>query len=81
MIFAGAAAAQVVPHVHYHIIPRGTRPEIGARSWTMFGRGQRMDLDDDEAVTLASKMRSELKKVVQEAANLDPEDFQLLGKL
>jgi hypothetical protein len=38
----GAAAAQVVPHVHFHIIPRpGLTPELRNRSFTMFGRGQR----------------------------------------
>ncbi|CRK38409.1 hypothetical protein BN1708_020526, partial [Verticillium longisporum] len=47
----GAAAAQVVMHMHYHLIPR---PEIRAsgrfsESFTMFGRGKREELDDDEA--------------------------------
>ncbi|KAM0803920.1 HIT-like domain-containing protein [Usnea florida] len=38
----GARAAQVVPHVHFHIIPRvGDVPSVQARSWTVFGKGQR----------------------------------------
>ncbi|KAG5928147.1 hypothetical protein E4U42_001207 [Claviceps africana] len=58
----GAAAAQVVPHMHYHIIPR---PEIRARgrmreSFTMFGRGQREELDEDEAAALAARIRGEV---------------------
>ncbi|KAI0106512.1 HIT domain-containing protein [Nemania sp. FL0031] len=64
----GAAAAQVVNHVHYHLIPR---PEIRARgkfreSFTMFGRGQREDLDDDEAVALAAKLRTNIAAVLEE---------------
>ncbi|KAG5957871.1 hypothetical protein E4U57_001666 [Claviceps arundinis] len=64
----GAAAAQVVPHMHYHVIPR---PEIRARgkgheSFTMFGRGQRGDLDEDEAVVLAGRIREEVARVMRE---------------
>ncbi|KAG5966939.1 hypothetical protein E4U58_002400 [Claviceps cyperi] len=64
----GAAAAQVVPHMHYHVIPR---PEIRARgkgheSFTMFGRGQRGDLDEDEAVVLAGRIREEIARVMRE---------------
>ena len=57
----GARAAQVVPHVHFHIIPRpGDVPEIENRSWTIFGRGQREDLDDEEAVVLLRMIRERL---------------------
>lgn len=66
----GAAAAQVVDHVHYHLIPR---PEIRAsgklrESFTMFGRGQREELDDDEAGVLAAKLRRSISEVLQEDA-------------
>ncbi|EOA82163.1 hypothetical protein ACJQWK_05087 [Exserohilum turcicum] len=58
----GARAAQVVPHVHFHIIPRpASMPEIKNKSWTMFGRGQRDDLDDDEGARIAGEMRSVLR--------------------
>lgn len=58
----GAAAAQVVPHVHFHIIPRpALTPELRNRSFTMFGRGQRSELDEDEAEVLAAKLRDELE--------------------
>ncbi|KAI1857188.1 uncharacterized protein JN550_013425 [Neoarthrinium moseri] len=66
----GAAAAQVVDHVHYHLIPR---PEIRAsgklrESFTMFGRGQREELDDDEAVELAARIRQNIQLVLDEEA-------------
>ena len=58
----GARAAQVVPHVHFHIIPRvGDVPEVKARSWTVFGKGQREELDEDDAVLLVGRMRKRLK--------------------
>ena len=57
----GAAAAQVVPHVHFHIIPRpALTPELRNKSFTMFGRGQRSELDDEEAAVLTEKLRQEL---------------------
>ncbi|KAI1774884.1 HIT-like protein [Hypoxylon cercidicola] len=64
----GAAAAQVVGHVHYHLIPR---PEIRAsgrfsESFTMFGRGVRHELDDDEAAALAETLRGSVAAVVEE---------------
>ncbi|KAG9248362.1 HIT-like domain-containing protein [Calycina marina] len=59
----GAAAAQVVPHVHFHIIPRPSlTPELRNKSFTMFGRGQRSEIDDDEAVDLSQRLRAELAK-------------------
>ncbi|KAI1767805.1 HIT-like protein [Hypoxylon sp. FL1150] len=64
----GAAAAQVVNHVHYHLIPR---PEIRAsgrfrESFTMFGRGVRQELDDDEAAELAERLRGCVRVVLEE---------------
>ena len=62
----GARAAQVVPHVHFHIIPRiGDVPEVKARSWTVFGKGQREDLDEADAEILIAKMREALEKEVE----------------
>lgn len=61
----GERAAQVVSHVHFHIIPR---PATGANqrtSFAMFGRGQREELDDDEAEVLAQEMRLELVNEVK----------------
>lgn len=65
----GERAAQVVPHVHFHIIPRPQTdgvPDLRAKSWTMFGRGMREDLDDEEAAKLAAEMRRVLSEVVEE---------------
>lgn len=74
----GARAAQVVPHVHFHLIPRYQegrleregrlgKVDVGAlKSWKMFGRGQREDLDDEEGAAIAHSLRTELKKVLGE---------------
>lgn len=68
MYFTGAAAAQVVPHVHFHIIPRpALTPELRNKSFTMFGRGQRSDLDEDEAAELVEKLKAELAKELSKA--------------
>jgi len=65
----GAAAAQVVPHVHFHIIPRpALTPELRNRSFTMFGRGQRSDLDDDEGAELAERLRGEVGREMDRLA-------------
>lgn len=62
----GAAAAQVVGHIHFHLIPRpALTPELRNRSFTMFGRGQRSELDDDEAVELCVRLRAELSREVE----------------
>ncbi|XWW96155.1 hypothetical protein V2A60_004127 [Cordyceps javanica] len=71
----GAAAAQVVPHLHYHIIPR---PEIRASgrlssSFTMFGRGQREELDDDDAEKLAAEIRKHVAEVLREESEAGEE--------
>ncbi|OAA53564.1 Histidine triad-like protein [Cordyceps fumosorosea ARSEF 2679] len=70
----GAAAAQVVPHLHYHIIPR---PEIRASgrlssSFTMFGRGQREELDDVEGERLAAEIRKCVAEVLREDVETEP---------
>jgi diadenosine tetraphosphate (Ap4A) HIT family hydrolase len=62
----GARAAQVVPHVHFHIIPRpASMPELKNKSWTMFGRGQREELDEVEGRSLAGEMRRVLRGEVE----------------
>ena len=64
--YIGARAAQVVPHVHFHIIPRTDDvPEVKARSWTVFGKGQREDLDEDEARILLGRIRRSLRREVE----------------
>ncbi|THZ53333.1 zinc-binding protein of the histidine triad [Aureobasidium pullulans] len=76
----GARASQVVPHVHFHFIPRypdGRKPPskkskgdtFEVKSWKMFGRGQREELDEEEAVALAQHIREALKREVEALQN------------
>ncbi|KAL4881548.1 HIT-like domain-containing protein [Aspergillus karnatakaensis] len=82
----GHGAAQVVPHVHFHIVPR---PPLGAAStsakmsFIMFGRGQREDLDDEEAEELAGELRRGVAKEVarvREAEGIDLEEGMGVGE-
>ena len=70
----GAAAAQVVPHTHFHIIPRPDIRRQGrwSEKFTMFGRGQRTDLDEQEGVRLAEKVRASLATVLRESRAAKP---------
>ncbi|KAK0637015.1 HIT-like domain-containing protein [Bombardia bombarda] len=72
----GAAAAQVVPHMHFHVIPR---PELRSKgperfTSTMFGRGMREDLDEEEAAPLAERIREVVAEVMHEEAEAEAED-------
>jgi diadenosine tetraphosphate (Ap4A) HIT family hydrolase len=67
MMTTGPGAAQVVPHVHFHIIPRMEEAPMRPRSWTMFGRGTREDLDFDEAEVLVKKLREQTKEEIEAA--------------
>lgn len=73
----GERAAQVVPHVHFHLIPRfqegrtdklanrGKKEDVGMlKSWRMFGKGSREELDDDEGAELAAMLRDALAEEV-----------------
>ncbi|KAK3400309.1 HIT-like domain-containing protein [Sordaria brevicollis] len=62
----GAAAAQVVEHMHFHIIPRPGLREAERFTSTMFGRGKREDLDEEEGEELAARVRREVELVVKE---------------
>ena len=73
----GERAAQVVPHMHFHLIPRyqeGRREterkgnvDVGMlKSWRMFGRGSREELDDEEGVEIARQLREGLREVLGE---------------
>nr|POE54887.1 putative hit-like protein [Quercus suber] len=75
----GARAAQVVPHLHFHLIPRyqeGRREGKGnvdvgmLKSWRMFGRGAREDLDEEEGKELASLLRVELSRALGTGSKL-----------
>lgn len=68
----GAAAAQVVHHMHFHVIPR---PDLNVRNGgkgrerftsTMFGRGMREELDEEEAGLLAERIREAIAELLRE---------------
>ncbi|KAL2810465.1 HIT-like domain-containing protein [Aspergillus granulosus] len=79
----GVGAAQVVPHVHFHIVPR---PPLGAAgtsakmSFIMFGRGQRDDLDDDEAEKLAGELRGEVAREVARIREVEGVDLDAVDE-
>lgn len=80
----GVRAAQQVPHLHFHIIPR---PEVNTSrtvlrpSFIMFGRGQRDDLDDDEGEALAKELREELAREVKRVKDEEGVDLGSFGGL
>lgn len=66
-MITGPRAAQVVPHVHFHIVPRpasGGIPTLKQSSWTMFGRGMRTELDEEDSVVLAAEIRQYIREEV-----------------
>ncbi len=65
----GAAAAQVVPHMHFHIIPRPDLKDARRERFTatMFGRGARQELDEDEAAPLAEQVRQAIAELIEHA--------------
>ncbi|GAM88461.1 hypothetical protein ANO11243_064940 [Dothideomycetidae sp. 11243] len=73
----GLRAAQVVGHTHFHFIPRypddrkartgDGKVDVGMlKSWRMFGKGRREELDDDEGVEISKLIREYLEKEVQD---------------
>lgn len=72
----GAGAGQVVGHVHFHVIPRvsggstGAMGERFAKSFAMFGKGRREELDEEEGREMAARLRSAVAEVLQQEAKL-----------
>jgi hypothetical protein len=69
-IYPGIRAAQQVPHLHFHIVPRPSVPTTGRwaaaqASYAMFGRGQRDDLDEAEGEELAGVLREAMAREVR----------------
>ena len=58
----GISAGQVVAHAHFHVVPRFRE----FTSASMFGKGERRELDEDEGMELSKRMRDvaerEMKK-------------------
>jgi diadenosine tetraphosphate (Ap4A) HIT family hydrolase len=83
----GHRAAQVVPHIHFHVVPRPPdgysskqfskfyrdTPKYSPKqnSYIMFGRGLRTELDDDDALVLAGEMR---ERVMEEVTRVKVEE-------
>ncbi|KAI5800087.1 histidine triad-like protein [Geopyxis carbonaria] len=71
----GVSAAQVVPHVHYHVIPRPNerqREELRERTpeekryWgSPFGGGWRTELEDDVGARMAEELRAAVWEEVE----------------
>ncbi|OJJ97820.1 hypothetical protein ASPACDRAFT_1857841 [Aspergillus aculeatus ATCC 16872] len=81
----GVRAAQQVPHVHFHVIPR---PDLGSASgggsaaaarpsFVMFGRGQREELDEEEGEALARGLREELAREVVNVKKVEGVDLEV----
>ena len=67
--YQGPRAAQIIPHVHFHIVPRpphGALPTLKQTSYTMFARGRRSELDEEDSLVLASQIREQIAKEVQD---------------
>ena len=51
-LIEGISAGQVVPHAHFHVVPRFRE----FTSASMFGKGQRRELDEDEGIELSRRL-------------------------
>jgi len=90
----GTFAAQVIPHVHYHIVPRPNArqrekleeeiPRNKKLWWKgLFSSGWRTALEDEVGATLAAEMRAEVYQEVRRIHD-DPEmknDIRCLASL
>ena len=73
----GPGAGQVVGHVHFHVIPRlsgsGAAGPVGeryAKSFAMFGKGRREELDEEEGREIAARLRAAVAEVLRQEARL-----------
>lgn len=75
MCCTGVRAAQVVPHVHFHIVPRPPLDRPLPSSYTMFGRGQRDELDEEEGEKVAADIRGELAREILRIRDVEGVDL------
>lgn len=69
-----------MPHLHFHVIPRpplDPTPTAAKMSFVMFGRGQRDELEDEEAEALAKALREELAKEVRRVEEREGVDLNV----
>lgn len=81
IISIGVRAAQVVPHVHFHIVPRPPLDQPASAnknktSYIMFGKGQRDELDEEEGEVLAGEIRGELAREVRRVRDVEGVDLE-----
>ncbi|KAI5303591.1 hypothetical protein KEM56_007387 [Ascosphaera pollenicola] len=81
----GIRASQTVPHVHFHIVPRpptdygnGTF-DVGSNQVNtaaiVFGKGQRDDLDDEDAERLVRALKEELAAEIERVKSIEGVDL------
>lgn len=85
----GRAAAQVVPHVHFHIIPRPIGSNIPTTkqqaTFLMSSRRMREDLDDEETAAAVKLIRTAINEEVirikkEEGVDLEAEIMDQMKK-
>jgi len=52
----------------------GDVPEVKARSWTVFGKGQREELDEGDAEVLVRRMRARIGREVESVGRREGEE-------
>ena len=65
----------MVPHVHFHIVPRPPLDRPMPSSYIMFGRGQRDELDEEEGEKVAAEIRGELAREILRIKDVEGVDL------
>jgi diadenosine tetraphosphate (Ap4A) HIT family hydrolase len=74
----GVSAGQIVPHAHFHVVPRFREASSSSmfgkyerRSGLIAGKGVRQELDDEEGIELSQRMRDVIdREIHKEKAKL-----------